>query len=198
MSIVSKVKNIRTPKTKLAVLNVFKNRFSPRIFSKKPVSNKDLKIIFEAARLTPSAKNNQPWFFYVSSSKNKNHQHIINCLPERNIIWAKTAPIIIIACYDPLEPTGDKNKWAIYDLGAAVASLIYQAHQLGYYCREIGLFDSKKITQKIPIDKPFIPFTLIALGKIGNETDYQQANPEIVEKELAKNPKKTKIIKILS
>lgn len=197
MSVVKKIKNIRTPKTRLPIMPVFKKRFSPRVFSQKTISTQDLKIILEAARLTPSAKNNQPWFFYIASSKSQSYKKIIESLPERNAIWAKTAPTIVVACYDPLEPTGDKNKWAIYDLGAAVVSLIYQAQKLGYYCRQIGIFESKKIKKILPLNKSFIPFTLIVLGKIGNEKDYKQADPEIIKKELTKNSKKTKIFKLL-
>ena len=72
MSVLEKVKNIRTPKTKLSVLNTIKTRFSPRVFSSQNVVSQDLKIILEAARLTPSAKNYQPWFFYIPHQKAKN------------------------------------------------------------------------------------------------------------------------------
>jgi nitroreductase len=198
MSIVEKVKNIRTPKTNLPVLNVIKNRFSPRVFSSQTVLSQDLKTILEAARFTPSARNYQPWFFYISKIKSPSYQKIMDCLSEKNLLWAKTSPIIITACYDPTDPIDSINKWATYDLGASVMSLIYQAQELGYHCRQIGIFDCDKIKQELSISNPLVPFTLIALGKIGNEENYQQADPEIKKKELTPNTKKPKIFEILS
>jgi nitroreductase len=197
MNTIEKVKKNRIPKTKISVLNIIKARFSPRIFSPKNVPFQDLKIILEAARLTPSARNYQPWFFYVSKIKSQSYQKIMACLEEKNFLWAKTSPIIIVACYDPTDTIDKTNKWAVYDLGASVMSLVYQAHDLGYYCRQIGIFDSDKIKQELSIPNPLIPFTLVALGKIGDEKDYQHADPEIIKKELTPNTKKAKIFEIL-
>ena len=50
---------------------VVRSRFSCRTFKKKKVTKKQLTFSFEMARLAPSAKNRQPWQFYVAQYKNK-------------------------------------------------------------------------------------------------------------------------------
>lgn len=144
MNLLQKVKKIRTPKTSYKLIKSIGLRFSPRVFSSDPIADKHLKIIFDAARLAPSGRNNQPWFFYWIRKESKSYKKLKSCLPERNA-WAFSAPLIIIACYDQTDQVDKINKWAQYDLGASVISLILQAQELGYYCRQIGIFDSNKI-----------------------------------------------------
>jgi nitroreductase len=192
LKIVDEIVNLRTPQAKLPIVKCINKRFSPRIFSKEPIPQNDLEIIFEAARFAPSARFNQPWFYYYVRKGTVEYEKLFECVPERNY-WAKTAPVIIIACYDPTEPVDGKNKWAQYDLGASVATLVLQATELGYYCRQIGSFDSGKTKTEFAILDPLQVFTLIVVGKMGNEEDYEKADPEIVKKDLTPYPRKDKI-----
>ncbi len=192
MKIVEEILKTRLPKTNLLVLDAIKNRFSPRVFSSDSIPQENIEIILEAARHAPSGRNYQPWFFYYVKQGTKEYEKLFTCIPERNF-WAKTAPVIIVACCDPTDPKEVKNRWALYDLGASVMSLILEATELKYSCRQIGSFDWGKTKQEFSIPDPYEPFTLIAIGKMGTEDDYQKADKEIVEKELVPNPKKTKI-----
>ena len=196
MSIVENINKIRTPQTSLPVLECIKKRFSPRVYSAEPIPETDLEIIFEAARLAPSARNYQPWFFYVARRGTPEFEKLFACVPDINL-WAKTAPVIIVACYDPSEPKDITNRWATYDLGAAVMSLILQATELNYACRQIGLFDQGKTKQVFSIPDPLLPYVLIAMGKMGTEEDYQRAGEELIQRELDPRPRKTKIFEDL-
>jgi len=173
----------KKPKPRFPVIKIFKDRFSPRVFSAKPIPNKHLRIIFEAARLTPSGRNNQPWFFYWMKKSSSAYKKVKLCIPERNF-WALSAPVIIIACYDPSEPVDKVNKWATYDLGASVISLVLQAQDLGYYSRQIGIFDTEKIRKFYHISPSLIPFILIAMGEMGTKDDYAAAEKSILEREV--------------
>lgn len=197
MTILENVRKTKILNTNLLVLNCIKKRFSPRVFSSSPIPQSDLNTIFEAARLAPSARNHQPWFFYYAKKGTAMYEKLFTCIVDRNF-WAKTAPIIVIACYDPTEPNDEVNRWATYDLGAAVLSLVLQATELGYHCRQIGSFDCNGAKQKFSIPDPFLPFTLIAVGKMGTEEDYKKANPEIIKKELEPNTRKSVIFQELN
>jgi len=197
MSISEEITKARTPQTDLPVLDCIRRRFSPRVFSSAPVPLTDLDIIFEAARLAPSGRNHEPWFFYMARAGTPEYERLFSCIPERNM-WAKTAPVVVITCYDPTEPKDGTNRWAIYDLGAAVMSLVLQATELNYSCRQIGSFDWEKTKKEFSIPKPLQVFSLIAIGRMGTEEDYQKAGPEIVQKEMAPNPKKSHIYQDLS
>lgn len=53
------------------VLEAIKKRRSIRKFSDKPISKEKINQILEAARWTPSGKNNQPWRFLVIENEDK-------------------------------------------------------------------------------------------------------------------------------
>lgn len=189
MSIVEDILNIRAPKPRHSVLGPISKRFSPRVFGDEIVQSNHIKSIFEAARWTPSGRNNQPWFFYCVKKNTNSYEEIKQCIPERNG-WAFSAPLIIMACFNPTEPQGTQNIWAQYDLGAAVISLILQAQEFGYYSRQIGSFDTKKAGKLSFVKKPNIPFVLIAMGKMGNEKEYSQTNKSYVDKDLTPSGRK--------
>lgn len=192
MSVIDEVLLTRTPQPAFPVLNSIQKRFSPRVFCMDPIPEDDLKTIFEAARWAPSGRNHQPWKFWWARNGSLGYEKIAAALPERNY-WAKSAPVLIVACFDPTEPKDGRNKWAEYDLGAAVMSLVLQAQELGYYCRQIGSFDCEKAKHILEIADPFQPMAIIAMGKMGKESDYANANNEFVQKDLAANPRKDKI-----
>ena len=181
---------IRKPKTHYPVIESIATRFSPRHFSGEIISDKDLNSIFEAARLAPSGHNTQPWFYYWTRNTDKTFEEITSCFPESNY-WAKTASIFIVACYLPID-RGEKNPYALYDLGASVMSLVLQAQHLGFYARQIGNCNKKKIKGLLNISKDQKPFVVIALGKIG---DYSKIEDIFLKKDTNLFKKKTKIAK---
>ena len=194
MDFVKEIENKRKPKTSFPVLKPIKERFSPRVFSQSEISDDELRIMFEAARLAPSGRNNQPWFYYLIRKGTEAYETLKDCIPERNH-WSLTAPVIIIACYDPFEKDGTLNKWAQYDLGASVISFILQAKELGYYCRQIGSFFCEKTQEVFHFPINHIPFILITLGKMGTNKDYSITDKAILEKELTSWFRKEEIYK---
>lgn len=191
-----KVIQNRKPKTNLPILDSIKNRFSPRVFAKSDISTQDIEIIMEAARLTPSGRNHQPWNYIVIKRNTPAYERLMQCIPERNL-WCSGAPIYILSSYDPTEPNDGINKWCKYDLGAANISLILQAQELGYYSRQIGSFDTEKAKEIFDIQDPYVPFVLIAMGAIGDDVDYENSSDDINKKELMTWERKENIYKII-
>jgi nitroreductase len=58
------------------VLDAIRTRRSVRKYKPDPIPDKDLKVILEAAQLSPSAGNKQPWKFIIvkDSETKKNWQ----------------------------------------------------------------------------------------------------------------------------
>lgn len=181
---------IRSYKTNLPVNPIFKNRFSPRVFDQSKLNSKDLEIIFEAVRFTPSSYNLQPWYFYVAKNGTSFFEKLSQTLMSGNQ-WAKKAPVLILGCFLE-ESSYGKNYYAQYDLGQAVATLIYQAQDLGYYTHQIAGFDHQKAKQLVE-DKNHIPWVIIALGRLG---DYQKADKKLVEFDSQLKQRKEKIYQI--
>ena len=179
-------------KNKFPVIKEIKDRFSPRFFDSKPINNKILNSMFEAARWAPSAYNFQPWYFQYAHQGSLSYNKILSCLPDRNQ-WAKTAPVFIVACYLK-NREGEVNRFAQYDLGSAIMSMIIQAQSMGVYCRQMGLFDADQLQKLLNIDNEQKPFVVLALGKIG---DYRKIDQNLFEKEWQKRERKENISKNL-
>jgi nitroreductase len=178
------VLRVHLPKTKLKILDVIAKRWSPRHYSGEKIPQEHLNTILEAARWTPSAHNLQPWYFYYAQKPTKDYERLEEALSEYNHRWAKSAPLLIVACMDLKE----ESQFAHYDLGAAVFALILQAHSLGYYCRQMALFNHEKV-QKL-VGKNHKPYIIVAIGKLG---DYEKAEENIVRYEMDPRPRKEKI-----
>jgi nitroreductase len=175
---------IHLPKPKFKILDVIAKRWSPRHYSDEAIPQEHIEQVFEAARWTPSGHNLQPWYFYFAQKSDRSYDKLENILSEYNHRWAKSAPLLIVACID----TKEESQYANYDLGAAVLSLVLQAHSLGYQCRQMALFDHEKAQDLV--NKKHKPYIIIAVGKLGN---YEKADENIIKYESEPRPRKEKI-----
>lgn len=168
--------DLKKPKLSTDIINVLKDRFSPRVYSDKEVVSKDLDSMIEAAHWSPSAMNNQPWFFYIAKKGSPGFKILINSLGDRNY-WAKKAPVLILACYIKEDKFGEYGQ---YDLGQAVFSLVIQARSLGYHSRQMADFNKEQVKNDLKIQNSFFPWVIIAIGKIG---DYTKADVTSIKKD---------------
>ncbi len=76
--------------------DLVKKRRSIRKFARRPVTEKDLKRIVEAARLAPSGTNRQPWRFAVLKEK-KDRESIAPAVVQPFVL---KAPLIFVCCLD--------------------------------------------------------------------------------------------------
>jgi nitroreductase len=182
---------IRKPNPDHKVIKEIDDRFSPRYFSDEKVKADDISSIFEAARFAPSGWNFQPWYFYWAEKGTRSFEKILSSLGKYNG-FAKTAPILIAACF--IKKTKGKKSYYRHDLGSAVMSLVLQAQHLGYYCRQMGMFNGAKLKASLPLNKEHNPFVIIALGKLG---DYKKIDEELLKREIEQKPRKKDFVKKL-
>lgn len=185
-----KIIKIRKPNPRYPVFKELGERFSPRYFSGETIPDEDIQRILEAARWAPSARNNQPWLYFWTRKDSKSFRKLLKTLPENNS-WANTAAVFIVAFYIYRNEKG-YNNFALYDLGASVLALILQAQHLGYYARQMGLFNKNKVKRIIKTKEKATPFVIIALGKFG---DYADAPEDINQRDLIPTSRKTDIAK---
>ena len=191
MTTLKDIINIHKPHPDYKVIKEIAKRWSPRHYSGERIPLDHLNSFFEAARWAPSGHNQEPWQYYVVKKGTSSYKKLFSTLEEYNQLWSNTAPILIVACAITVDKYG-KNRFAYYDLGASVFSLVLQAQSLGYYSRQMGLFDKEKVKKHLKLDKKLDPFIIIALGKIGN---YKKAPKQVIEYELDPRPRKTNIFK---
>lgn len=167
------------------VISSIINRHSPRAFADKKVSDDDLIVLFEAARWAPSASNIQPWRFVVGDREKSPelYQHMFNSLVEFNRLWAGTAPVIIVAAASTVNTKGEKNAYAWYDTGQAVANLSAQATAMGLFVHQMGGFDAKKLKSDLKLPESWDAVAVMTLGYLGK---IESLPASIQERELKK------------
>lgn len=175
--------------TDYPVIEIIKNRWSPRSFSSRPVEKDVLFSLLEAARWAPSAYNEQPWNFIVTQ-KGDDHLYplIFNTLVPFNKQWAAYAPVLIVCVASKFfSHNGKPNAYAQYDCGQAVAYLSLQAMSHHIFVHQMGGFDKEALRNnlKVPDSKEVI--SVMALGYV----DKPDKLPEEMKKtELAVRTRK--------
>ncbi|WP_219836864.1 nitroreductase family protein [Paenibacillus sp. R14(2021)] len=161
-------------KSDYAINPVFLNRWSPRAFSNKPVTDDTLNMILEAAHWAPSSYNDQPWRFIVAKTEEQLRVfHPI--LSEFNLMWAGKAPVLILLASDKNRSNGDPNGAHAFDAGTAWGYLALQARMLGLYTHAMGGIDREKARQLLHVPDTFDVHCMIALGYPGEKSELPEA-----------------------
>ncbi|PKM11764.1 MAG: nitroreductase [Gammaproteobacteria bacterium HGW-Gammaproteobacteria-3] len=154
--------------TRVKINPLIQTRWSPRAFvSDRPVSRDDLLALLEAAHWAPSCFNDQPWRYIVCDkfSDESAWQQALATLAEKNQLWAKNAPVLILAvAMNNFNHNGQPNRWAQYDTGAASVSLCLQATALGLIVHQMGGFDADKSRQVFKLPDDCVPMAMMAVG----------------------------------
>ena len=144
------------------------NRWSPRAFSDRPVSNADLRHLFEAARLAASCFNEQPWRFVIATKENAaDHDKLLGLLVPPNQQWAKQAWVLgVTAGKKTFTHNGAPDRFGLHDAGAALASVAIQASYMGLQVHGMGGFDAARARTELGIPEDFEIGAAFALGYV--------------------------------
>jgi len=141
-------------------------RWSPYAFADRPVSDADLRSLFEAARWAASSYNEQPWSYIVTGKgKPEAFERLLSCLVEGNQAWAAAAPVLALGCTSlQFTLNGKPNAAAVHDLGLASANLTLEATARGLVVHQmIGILpDKARELYRIP--ESVQPLTGLAIG----------------------------------
>ena len=145
----------------MKVFEAIKNRYSCRSYKPIPVPEKKLKKVLEAARLAPSAHNEQEWKFVVVRDAKK-REEVAEAAGQSFI---KEAPVIIAAVgLDPEHVMKSGNPAYAIDLAIAVEHMALQATEEGLGTCWIGGFDQEAVKEVLDILKEYKVVALMPLG----------------------------------
>ncbi|OGS36503.1 MAG: hypothetical protein A2293_00570 [Elusimicrobia bacterium RIFOXYB2_FULL_49_7] len=147
-------------------------RRSVREYSDQPVEKEKIEQLLNAARLAPSACNAQPWRFVVVSEPTARAAAIKEGLGGVVVpnTWAKTAPVIIVACSDlslvthKLAERVQGVQYHLIDIGIAMEHLVLKATELGLGTCYIGWFNGKALCRTLQLPSSWKAECLITLG----------------------------------
>ena len=149
------------------VIDAIKSRRAIRSFEDKPVPDKALKVLLEAATYAPSAINIQPWKFTIVTNKEEMKRlsdmakpALIRSLPDvgdEGLVGLKrrlsdlqynifyNAPLLIFV-------SGAKSRYAVYDCSMAAQNMMLAAYSLGIGSCWIGTAVSTANNPKVKAD----------------------------------------------
>ena len=178
----------KSAQTHYPILDLLKNRWSPRAFAARSVEREKLLSLFEAARWAPSGGNVQPWSFIVTDrSEPVSFERLLSTLSEGNRTWAKEAPVLVLTVVQREREAGKPNPWAAYDVGQAVAHLSLQASALDLYVHQMGGFDGQKAAKLFNLPEGYEALTVFAVGYAG---DPNALPANLREREVAERSRK--------
>lgn len=156
---------IKKAATKYPVLDIIKNRWSPRSFADKPISEADMNTIIEAATWSFSAMNEQPWRYVVAHKGTALFNSFIELLNGGNKPWNKNAAALVLSIQTTTYANnGNKNINALHDTGAANILLTLQANSMGIYTHLMEGFSKTHAKELLHLGEGIEPVVMIALG----------------------------------
>jgi len=144
-------------------------RWSPSIWTDRPVARDDLRAVFEAVRWAASAFNEQPWRYLVATrDEPQEFERLLSCLMEPNRKWARHAPVLALAVVSLNHArNGQPNRTATHDLGLAAANLTVEAVARGLAVHQMGGILPERAREIYAIPEGFEAFTGLAVGYAG-------------------------------
>ena len=133
-----------------AVISLLAARKAGRSISTEPLPEDTVAQLAEAARLTPSCYNKQPWRFLFLRSEPALARGRA-ALAEGNRAWASRAPLLVVA-YSRKEDdcvSEDGRAYHELDLGMSVMNLMLAATALGLVARPMAGFDTVRICEDL-------------------------------------------------
>jgi nitroreductase len=163
-------------------------RWSPRSFADTPLTEDTVLTLLDAARFAASCNNYQPWRFIYSTKKQVDrYGTLFECLKDGNMVWAKSAPLLMLTLVKVNFDNGKPNEWARHDLGLAIGNLTVQATSMDLYVHNMAGFDKEMAIRQFNIPQDYQPVTMIAVGFLGNP----DLLPEVLkQRELAPQERK--------
>jgi nitroreductase len=157
----------------LDVLETIRKRRSIRSYLDKPVEQEKLDQILEAARLSPSAVNFQPWSFIVVKDPAWK-ERLRKAYPRT---WLAKAPVIIVTCATPEKAWKRSDGEEFWKIDAAIAhqDMVLAATALGLGTCWIGAFDEAKAKEALGIPANV---RVVAMTPLGYAAEHPTQAPD--------------------
>jgi len=170
------------------LLSLLKKRSASRAISPRQVEPEKLQAMLEAAQLSASCFNNQPWRFLVLRDPSA-LEKARPALSDANY-WAKAAPLLFVGFsrreLDCLPRDG--REYFLFDLGMATQNLLLQATELGLVARPMAGFSPDALREAFGIPSAYTILVVIAVGYPGDLATLEERHRAISTAPRTRNP----------
>ena len=160
---------------------ILRRRRSTRSFDSRPVTEKDVISMVEAARLAPSACNSQTWRFVTVTRREIIrkicHEAMRPVIPNK---WLEQAPLVFVGC-SQLDVIANRIGSGVtgieyyqIDLGIAMEHMVLKATELGLGTCWIGWFDESTLKKILKIPNRIKVSALLAVGYPKDESSRKR------------------------
>ncbi len=138
---------------------IIRKRTAVRKYSDNKLEKEKLDKILEAGRLAPTAKNNQPFKFYVITSE-EGLENIDKASPCRY-----NAQTVLLICGNK-EEAFHKNEYSTYEMDCSIATthMMLEATNLNVDSTWVEMFDKEMIIKLFELSDDITPVCLLMLG----------------------------------
>lgn len=146
----------------MKVLETIRNRGSIRRYRRQPIRGEDLDKILEAARLSQSAGNRQPWeFVVVDDSEMKNR--LVDVAGNQEFVAEAGAVIVCLADPSTSAKVGPFEGYLI-DVAIAIENMVLTAWDLDIGSCWIGAYSEPGLKRLLGIPDKLRVASLLTLG----------------------------------
>lgn len=153
------------------------HRFSSRSYQQKPIEEKKLTQVLEAARMAPTAANRQPFQLIVIHTKDRKDE----LLRIYNRDWFVEGPYVICACGLPdqgwVRHSYDGKNYTTVDVAIVVDHLTLQAAELGLGTCWVAAFDPQAAREILGLPENVEPIAFTPLGYPKDKPKEKQRKP---------------------
>lgn len=182
---------LKTANPTQPIQDLIAQRWSPYGFSSQSVPAQDLAALFESASWAASSFNEQPWRYLVASRADDpaGYQKLLGLLTPANQDWAKHAPVLAISvAKKTFTRNGNPNRVALHDLGAASATLTFEATARGFVVHQMAGLDVNAARETLSVPEDFDVVAMLAIGYLADPDDVDPALRERDAKPRSRKP----------
>jgi len=170
------------------LLDLLKTRSAYRAIASHPVERDKIQAMLEAAQLSASCMNFQPWRFLVlddAEALEKGRR----ALADGNY-WARTAPVLMIGISraDLDCRPADGREYFLFDLGMATQNLMLQATEFRLVARPMAGFKPSVIREAFRIPEAYTIAVVIAVGYEGDLSTLNENHRKVSIAHRTRNP----------
>lgn len=144
------------------VLSLARNRRPPTRFADRPVPERDLSCILDAARWAPSAGEDQPWRFVVVREGLRRHRIAEAAFHHPH---ARTAPVLVLCCARIHSHVSGNGRVSFpVDVAAATQTMMLAAADLGLATSWLTGFREPAVREAAGIPRDIPVVAVLAIG----------------------------------
>ena len=170
------------------MLQLITGRQSDRRYEARPVEKEKLDRIIEAARMSPSANNAQPWKFIVVTEpeliRKIAEDASSKLLGMNGFVAQAPAQIVIVREKSDIQTKAasivKKRDYSLIDIGIASENICLQAEAEGLGSCIIGWFDEKSVKKNLEIPSSKRVELIITLGYSASHQREKKRKPHEV------------------